>query len=167
METQTELNWVKFSLPLNLVCVVFACACVRAGALICWPACVSWTVWEKFSLKTSNRVYWKGTWMVTDLAWNMYHEWNANLYLKLFKEKKQHIEYAKSCGGANTSNSKTEERKGRPLTLRTVQFHEPAERAVFTFLRTEEEKWMLWVACKDKHERNHQEFFRPFLLCCV
>lgn len=51
--------------------------------------------------------------------------------------------------------------------LRTVQFHEPAESVMFIFLCIEEEKRLLWVACEDKHERNRQEFFRPFLLCCV
>lgn len=28
-----------------------------------------------------------------------------------------------------------------------------------------EDKWMLWVPHEDKHERNHQEFLRPLVLC--
>ena len=52
---------------------------------------------------------------------------------------------------------KHKKKKRRTVVPRTVQFHEPAESAMFT-------DGMLRVPCKDKHERDHQEFFRPFSL---
>lgn len=94
--------------------------CVFVFALIRWPLHVCVELFErKFSLGTSSRVYWHGTWMATDLAWNMYHEWNANSSRKHLKIK---CRICQSCSRANAPNSKTQERKDRPSCSEVFNF---------------------------------------------
>lgn len=53
-------------------------------------------------------------------------------------------------------------RKDRTLLSELLDFMSLQRVWCLLFL---EDKWMLWVPRKDKHERNHQEFLRPSLLC--
>ncbi len=73
----------------------------------------------------------------------MHYELNAKIIFEAFmkkKRKEKSREYAKPGVELTHLILKHKGKKGLAFLLRTVQFHEPAESAMFTFLCTEEEK---------------------------